>query len=482
MVSRPTAKNLELQRRSFVLQDYGLLAFVAIVLGGIWTSPFQDLEVMIYAVVITTLASLPLWLWLRSDSRVLPAFEILMLTGVQFYGYPLFSGHGAVATFSVDEIRPAAFAMIVYQVAAILTYRITPAVARAPRILRQQLIDDSSSKFITLGLTTATVFTYLFRYTNFIPFEYGSILRSLFFGINTVSVFVAMRRWGSGHLPREQRVWVVVNLIIQCLLNLRSLYLIEALTLNATAAMAYVSTSRRLPIGPIVAIAPLFFFLHAGKPAMRAMYWEGENAYEQNLTDLPRFFSQWVDQSLEALQRKSETLNEGTTSLIDRASLFQMLCIVTNITPTFVPYLEGESYSSMVDQLVPRILRPEKTSSVASNQLLALKYNLVNEESVQRVSIAFGEIAEAYANYSYYGCAFLGLFWGFLYKKAATAAVDCPSFSGVGIIMILLSAWALQAEMVMALWIVSLLQAMSCVVGLPLLWYWFNQRSTSAAA
>jgi hypothetical protein len=391
------------------------------------------------------------------------------------------SGHGAVAAFSVGEIRPAALAMITFQVTAKLTYLLTPAVKTVPEVLREALIDDRSSRFVVAGLTSATIFTYLLRYTDYIPYEYGSILRALFFGINTVSVFVALRRWGAGHLPRDQKFWAVANIVIQCILYLRSLYLIEALSLNATAAMAYVSTSRRLPLVQLILIVPLFALLHAGKPAMRAVYWEGDNAYQQTVTDIPQFFGEWVEQSLEALQRKPETASDGPASLLDRASLFQMMCLVTNVTPTFVPYLDGESYLSIIDQLIPRFVKPDKKSSIDSNRLMAIHYKLSTEEDTYKVSIAFGQIAESYANFSYYGCILLGLFWGFIYKKAATAAIDCPSFSAVGIFMILLSAWALQAEMVMALWAVSLLQAIFCVIVLPLLWFKFNGRNDAKA-
>lgn len=460
------------------LETYGLWAFLAAILGGLWVSPFTDFEVLTYAVVITTLAFLPMLLWLRSGSLELPAFEILLLTGVQFYGYPLFSGHGAVAVFSADEIRPAALAMILFQISAILTYKFMPGIRHIPKTLLIPLLDDRSSKFTTYGLFSVTAYLYLQRFTDIIPYEWVSSLRALFYGINTVSIFIAMRRWGAGHLPRQQRFLVVLNMVVQCAINTRSLYLLDALILNATAALAYVSTSRRLPIIPILLIAPMFAFLHLGKPAMRAIYWNADAPAENTITDLPRFFGEWIDQSAAAYSRgKDAEEGGGVNSLIDRASLFQMLCIVTNVTPNFVPFLDGKSYVDIPNQLIPRVLNPDKKSSVDSNRLLSVHYKLTDEAGSFGVSIAFGLISEAFANYSFYGCALLGVFWGALYKIGATAAVNSPSFSAVGIIQILLSAWALQAEMIMAIWIVSITQAIFCVVGLPLLWKWFNQRS-----
>jgi hypothetical protein len=83
------------------------------------------------------------------------------------------------------------------------------------------------------------------------------------------------------------------------------------------------------------------------------------------------------------------------------------------------------------------------------------------------VSIAFGMIAESYANFGLVGCAALGLLLGFGYKRVCVAAVGCPQFSALGLLTILLAAWSFQVEQIFATWLVSLVQAAFVVIGLP---------------
>jgi hypothetical protein len=152
---------------------------------------------------------------------------------------------------------------------------------------------------------------------------------------------------------------------------------------------------------------------------------------------------------------------------MERASLFQMLCLVTERTPEPRPFLGGESYKYLPLQLIPSALSPNKMSSLQSNVLLAIHYGLVSPEDPGSVSIAFGMIAEAYANYGYVGCAMLGALLGFFYKMVSLSSRGASQFSLFGLLTILLTAWSFQIEQIFATWFVSLFQAAAAVIGIP---------------
>ncbi|MDB6113144.1 MAG: hypothetical protein JWQ62_89, partial [Lacunisphaera sp.] len=96
-------------------------------------------------------------------------------------------------------------------------------------------------------------------------------------------------------------------------------------------------------------------------------------------------------------------------------------------------------------------------------------YGLQQEEDTNTTTIAFGLLAEAYANFGLFGSILLGLFWGVSLKKLQIWSTFSPMFSFAGLLMVLLTAWAFNAELTMAAWVSSLEQAVIVVLGLPML-------------
>jgi hypothetical protein len=141
---------------------------------------------------------------------------------------------------------------------------------------------------------------------------------------------------------------------------------------------------------------------------------------------------------------------------------------VVSRVPDHKPYLYGVSYVDIPALLVPRFLWPDKPSSLQSNVRLALYFGLVDEESAQNVSIAFGPLAESYVNFGFIGLGLLGAIVGIGYKYVSTLSTGASQLSAIGLFVILLTAWSFQDEMVAATWVSSLFQAAVVVVGLPL--------------
>jgi hypothetical protein len=156
-----------------------------------------------------------------------------------------------------------------------------------------------------------------------------------------------------------------------------------------------------------------------------------------------------------------------------------MLCLTVDRIPDYLPFLNGETYKDIPAQIVPRIFWPNKPSPHQSNTRLAIYLNLVDEESAESVSIAFGFVCEAYANFGYLGIIVLGLVLGWAFKRLTLLGQNAPQFSAMGLSLILLTAWSFQVEQVLATWLISLLQAAVVVVGIPFAFRALGRTSVS---
>ncbi|MDE3084253.1 MAG: hypothetical protein KGJ37_03405, partial [Verrucomicrobiota bacterium] len=174
------------------------------------------------------------------------------------------------------------------------------------------------------------------------------------------------------------------------------------------------------------------------------------------------FFIEWFQHGLE-LHSKTNL----TEKLIERTSLFQMICLVVNDTPDSLPFLNGETYAQVPGQLVPRFFWPDKPVGHISTYTLSIYYGLQRPEDTKKTTIAFGLLAEAYANFGFYGVGFIAALFAFCLKKYSLWTQNSPILSYAGLMLVLLMAWSFQTELTLSIWLSSLFQAAVAVLGVP---------------
>lgn len=455
-------------RTSRQLFRFGLAALGCGLLWLTHTSPIEDPILLAIGNIVAILGTVPALNWARRGLAHFPVFEMFMLTSIPFYSVSLLSGHPEVLDVSDEATFQAGFSIILFQGCAIISFFGTRGRPSRSRFLTITLLPDKALRYAQAGIWITTAYLFIQGFTTIIPHELATPFRAMFVGIGTVSLFIEARRWGARQLHSAEKIAITFNLTLQIVFLFRELYLISGISILLLALIGFVSTSRRIPVFVIAAVLPLIAVLHNGKASMRVQYWEN-HAPAPTLTELPGFFERWFDAGLHK-RASGEQLESSSLAgrLFERASLFQMLCLVTERTPELDPFLAGESYKYIPAQIIPSFLWPDKPSSLLSNVLLAVHYGLVSEDDPTSVSIAFGMVAEAYANFGTVGCAVLGLLLGYAYKRVSVAALGCPQFSALGLFTILLAAWSFQVEQIFATWLVSLFQAAIVVIGLPL--------------
>lgn len=411
------------------------------------------------------LAALPSLLWAKRGRASLPVFETLMLTTANAYAFPLLTGHQELLGYIPEDVTSAALAVIVFQIAAIATYEFTRGKAWDAAFWREEIITQDLGRWLTAGLILNTAYVIVSTFTTWVPPSAESVLRAVFFGVGILCTFITSRRLGSGLLRPGESTFFVLNVLVQCIVMMATLFLVGAVSLLLLALVGYVSSSGKIPV--VVAGLSLLALavLHNGKAAMRAKYWENERL-RPTIAQLPDFYSEWIHYGVD-FKQDEETGSKMTRKLIERTSLFQMVCLVVSTTPVQQPYLDGDTYKDIPAQFVPRLLWAEKPLGHVSNSKLSVYYGLQSEEGTQTTTIGFGMVAEAWANFGFLGVAGVGSLLGLAFKKVQCWASESPLFSYGGLIVVILLAWSFQVEFTLSIWLASFYQACLAAIVLP---------------
>ncbi|RRJ96680.1 hypothetical protein Ga0100231_023090 [Opitutaceae bacterium TAV4] len=421
---------------------------------------------LLLGLTMITLAALPSLRWARHGEYHFPVFEVFMLGVIPAYAVPLLGAHAGLAGVSTDTISKAAAAIIAFQTAALLAFKGTPVRPRTTPFWTSEIISSRATHWLTAGLCVWIAYIWINLFTDLIPTSLIGVLRAVFYGVGIVAVFALSRLWGLGQLPKHDRFFLVAAILAQLFLNLSSLVMITSMATVILAILGYTSSNRRIPWVPCILALALFGTLHQGKSAMRQRHWDETTGLPRmglTVGALPAFYQEWFSLSLHARQSK----DKEPASLVDRASLFQIVCLIVDQTPYPRPYLYGKTYADIPGQFVPRFFWPGKPVGHISTHTIGIYYGMIDEEGTKRTTIAIGLPAEAYANFGYAGMALIGAFMGCLFRKFTGWGAGSPLFAPGGILLVVLMTWSFQNELTLSIWLTSLFQAVVVVVFAP---------------
>ena len=447
------------------IQRLATAAYLGLAAGGTYfwfTSPWESLVLNLLIILIGALGAVPMVRWLKRHDDTYPLMEVLLLVIVPFYGLPLVMEHERVVLFPDSTLIKSATVVVVFQL-SILAGAAFAAYNHRVRQVRhwwqRELFPETKLHITAYTFLLAILWLLVAGFTDWVPRELIGTFRAIFFGIGIVSAFLQARLWGLGLFRQQQKAFFVFSLCTYAILASVSLLLIKSLTLLLLVLVGYFSSSRRVPILAISLVLPLFVILHAGKSKMRNIYW-GDYAKAVSMSDLPSFYTEWFQYGFEAggnLGGEDEELNGS--SLFERASLIQIICFTVDVIPERLPYLNGQSYTIIPPQVIPRFLWADKPSPNVSMKVLAVHLGLLSVEQAETTSIGFGLIAEAFANAGFIAVVVLGFSIGWALRHVALGTATCSTLSAGGIFRILCIAWCLSSEVTLAVWLSSFYQA-----------------------
>lgn len=444
------------------------VALAILLAGVIFTAHPQYPESAVGAALIIVAAWFPALLWIRRGMAELPIFPVFALTYTWTFGLPLLYEHPIVSHFeAVDQIY-AAFCVAGFLTLATAVWnwiKLLP--MRSPRSCLL-ISEGSADAFFFAILMAALLFTIAINGAWLaVPVGVYSIIRAVMLAVEALSCFVLSYRLGRGELFGTKALVFKGILLILILISLVPLMMINSMAVVALSALGYVAASKKVPwISFAVAIAA-FAFLHLGKSEMRDRYWGDADQGPVQPSAYPSFFSNWISASLDQFDAETKHEEDETTSLLERASLMQLLLYEQTLSSS-VPFLYGDTYVIIPELLIPRIVFSDKPTSHEGTYRLNIHYGFQTREDTETTTIGFGLLNEAYANFGLAGMAMLALVIGAFYGLVERWAVVVPLLSLRGLFAIMVASYSFQTEFAAGVYVAALFQSVVALLGLSI--------------
>ena len=409
---------------------WGLLVVVAVVL--VFTSKQTDLGVSAAAAVLTIVSMLPFYVWLLGWSHGLPLWPVFCLANGVGYAMAMFQNPDTLAEFTPVEVTvggmtAAAFVLL----GTIIWVSLTSRAPTPPK--RVVMVEDKKAISYLVAFLAIGVAFQLNKMGKWIPFPGNTemVFRGIALSLSSMGLFVLSFYAGKGLVSAGVRWCLGLAGTFLILTGLSTLMLAQAAIPLVMIVLGFTFGANRVPWKIIIAAFMVVAILHPGKYAMRDKYWSG-GAGALSLFGMPAFFSEWVGYGFSEVGGLSGVLSsekrteDSASSAFERAGSLHMLLKVQKMTPTQVPFLNGLTYEHVPRMLVPRFIDDQKGTSHVGNQMLSVNYGLVEIENVNTVSIGWGLIPEAYANFGYLGVGVLAFVLAGFYSFITRLTVAVP--------------------------------------------------------
>ena len=444
---------------------FGLLALVAIVL---FTAHPQYAESAIGAALIIVAAWVPAWLWIKKGGEGLPVFPVFALTYTWTFGLPLLYEHPIVKIFEAIDQLYGAISVTGFLVLSTLVWLAVRDVPVRPPKFCLSMRESGADDVFFIVLVVAILFTISVNgaWMNLTAGVY-SIVRAVVLAVEALACFVLSYRLGTGEVTGLKGITFKILLLVLVLVSLPPLEMISSMAIVALAAIGYISGSGKVPWISFILTVLLFAFLHIGKGEMRERYWADADQGPVQPRDYPAFFAEWVSTSMDELRAPESDINEEKHSLIERASLMQLLLYEQTLSGS-VPFMYGETYTVVPELLIPRIFYPDKPISHEGTSRLNIHYGFQTREQTETTTIGFGLLNESYANFGLIGMALLAVIMGAYYGCVERWAAAVPLLSLRGLFAITVASFSFQTEFAAGVYAAALFQALVALLGLSM--------------
>jgi hypothetical protein len=420
----------------------------------------QYVESALGAVAIMVAALLPMALWIHGKVKGIPLFPVFTITHLWAFGFPLLYEHPIVMRFPAGSQLVAGFS--VAGALAIGTFCWVMASQRpVKRVSHCAVLQERNADSLFLLILAGTVFWTIANQSGWLDFSPGivAIVRAVTLALEALACFVLSFRLGTGRLIGPKGLLFKILITGLVLANLPGLLLVNSMSVAGIAFLGYTLGANRFPWVLTLLVILLFGFLHIGKSAMRLRYWAEDESVIVKPWDYPAFFAEWANVSADEILFGSDPDLDDSQSLLERASLMQLLLYVQSMTPDAVPYLSGATYQIIPSLLVPRLFNEQKIRSHEGTYMLNIHYGFQTQEESQRTTIGFGLLNESFANFGFFGMSGLSALMGFFYAWVSRLARGMPLFSLRSLFAVLVASYAFQTEFASGVYVAALFQS-----------------------
>jgi hypothetical protein len=387
---------------------------------------------------VGTSISLSLW---PSRAVGLPLLPMMVIQSLIIYGVPIAVGHEIITTYPPGFVTAAGFEVMVFDlvlglawIAGMRMFRPAPPVS----YVLQEFNRDGIKGWARLGfglISLATGFQVLQGMNladglfALLPGGSNSIIYALVSVVSACGFFLASMMIGGKRASLLEKIIFWAILVLNGMISAQDFILASAAANLITVAVGFFWSDGRVPWRYLVIAMTALSFLNMGKTTMRERHWG--NAYEpatqRSFLQLPAYYAEWINVSLDALIENNLEAKHGSDStastanknqtLLDRIDNLQnLLFVIDAIETDHVAPLHGQTYAIIPPLLVPRIFWPDKPRSHEGQVLLNVHFGRQDLNSTLETYIAWGLLPEAYGNFgAITGSIVLGLVLGLLF-------------------------------------------------------------------
>ena len=437
-----------MERRAWYFYGANLLLFAAAF--SVWQFESVPIVAWLCGCLVWAVATLPLAIWYRSRRHSLPMFELVCLAYGFAYGVALFTTPNwiTIASHRVDLdwdlIQNATVLAAAGIATGILGFFVAMHCARYLGLGALTLDVPVSARraYIVAGICLGLAAKVVNLFHPSSDTAYGAILAAAEsqFYIGLFILAYDTFAHGQSKLPLIAVTGVATSI------GLLGGVMETAMLPLVLVVIASWQARRRFPF-VLAALAAVFFFaINPVKYQYRQLTWWGE----ENVSAVDRVMN-WIDAAQTTYLNFKDPLaadNEEDTPIggtMQRIDLLHKFAYVQSMTPQAVPFLGGLSYDYLLYTFVPRVVWPDKPKASDSIDLVDYAYGFRFIEQNNPSSIGAGFIAEAYANFSWWGIlmvmAIQGVIFGLLNRllngnyiggQAIYATVMMMFLNGIG--------------------------------------------------
>ncbi len=391
-----------------ILPIYITAIFAYALFFSLWQYSPVPLNVHLVAILIAATSFIPVSLWYAKERHGLPIFEFIVLSYALQFSVPVYTQPNFLIIFSspVPISWEDVYRALWYVEAGILSliiayYWIHPLLLKLGLAQIDLPLDSEQRTTYLVWAIGGGIFFMLLDTVGWLRIPglkavIGLVTRQVYVAIILLSydVFRKTER-------RSRMIFLLYGAIgLSSLIGLTTGLLENALIPLVLLFVVRWHISGRVPWAWVVGGILLYFILNPAKLDYRSRVWYGgDYTFVQRVGLWQDLF---VDSASTWLNPKQRiTQNTITTGAMARFDLIHRFAYVQKLTPTYIPYYQGETYQYFLYAWIPRLIWPNKPSASIANDTVDIDYRLKPTNSTSTFGI--GHLPEAYANFGLAG-------------------------------------------------------------------------------